>query len=212
MAYIKWTFRFVLIAIVGGLLHYVLPQRDIVRVVNTYEERQDFGGFSDIFWQNTAGGTADAPVSRDVLYLQTVQPDGSPMVYRNQDTGWGWPFYFKFDTADLQTNAADAISPRETPKWYAVRHYGWRNTWLGGGIFPNALSMKPVASPDTRLIPWFNFVFLTILAIICLSIWRLWRNFRHARIDPVFDEIDETADEARGWLAATFDRLFGRRK
>ena len=72
--------------------------------------------------------------------------------------------------------------------------------------------MKPVASPDTRLIPWFNIVFLTILAIICLSIWRLWRNFRRARIDPVFDEIDETADEARGWLAATFDRLFGRRK
>jgi hypothetical protein len=121
MAYIKWTFRIVLIAIVGGFLHYVLPQRDIVRVVNTYEERQDFGGFSDIFWQNTAGETADAPVSRDVLYLQTVQPDGSPMVYRNQDTGWGWPFYFKFDTADLQTNAVVCGAPL----WLA-QHLAWR--------------------------------------------------------------------------------------
>jgi hypothetical protein len=212
MTYVKWTFRILVILLVGGFLHYTLPQRDIVRIVNTYEERQDFGGFSDIFWQNTSGGTADAPVTRDVLYIQTVQPDGDPMVYRNQDTGWGWPFYFKFDTADLQTEAADAISPKETPQWYAVRHYGWRATWLGGGIFPNALSMKPVASPDVRLIPWFNIVVLTLLTIAVLSVWRLWRNFRRARIDPVFDEIDETADEARGRIGGFFDRLFGRGK
>ena len=210
MTYIKWTFRLLVLLLVGGYFHYTLPQRDIVRVVSTYEERQDFGGWSDIFWQNTTGATADQPVTRDVLFIQTVQPNGEPMVYRNQDTGWGMPLYFKFDTADLQTEAADAVSTREAPEWVAIRHYGWRNTWLGGGIFPNALSMKPVEGPDTRLIPWFNIVFLTVFVIIALTLWRLWRNFRQARIDPVIDEIEETADTARTGISGMIDRLRGR--
>ena len=186
MRYIIWTARLILFVIVAGFLHYTLPQRDIVRIVNTYEERHDFGGFSDIFWQNTGAATADQPITRDVLYIQTVLPDGDPMVYRNQDTGWGWPPYFKFDTANLQTEAADAISPRATPEWYAIRHYGWRITWLGDGVFPNALSMKPVAGPASALAtdddPY------------------LW-------LDPVIDEIDETADEARGAVSRFFGRF-----
>ncbi len=211
MTYVRWTFRILSILLIGGFLHYTLPQRDIVRIVSTYEERQDFGGFSDIFWQNTSGGTADAPVTRDVLYIQTFQPNSEPLVYRNQDTGWGWPLFFKFDTADLQTEAADSASPAEAPKWFAIRHYGWRNTWLGGGIFPNALSMKPVAGPDVRLVPWFNIIFLTILGVIWLTLWRLWRNFRQARIGPVLEDIDEGAEAARGRVARGFDRMFGRR-
>lgn len=207
MAYIRWTFRIFILLLLGGCLHYTLPQRDIVRIVDTYEERQDFGGFTDIFWQNTAGATADAQITRDVLFIQTVQTNGNPMVYRNQDTGWGWPPYFKFDTANLQTEAADFASRADAPKWYAVRHYGWRITWLGDGIFPNALSMTPVEGPDVRLVPWFNIIFLTVVALIWLTVWRLWRNFRDRRIDPVLEDIDESADAARGWLA----RLFGRR-
>ena len=128
------------------------------------------------------------------------------MVYRNQDTGFGWPLYFKFDTANLQTEASDAYSTEENPKWVAIRHYGWRITWLFGGIFPNALSMTPVSGPDAQLIPWFNIVFLTVLAVICITIWRLWRNFRQRRIDPVLEDIDEAGDQARGW----FRRMIGR--
>ena len=206
MTYIRWTFRILILLILGGCLHYTLPQRDIVRIVDTYEERQDFGGFTDMFWQNTGQATADAPITRDVLFIQTVQRNGAPMVYRNQDTGWGWPPYFKFDTANLQTEAADADSTAEAPEWFAVRHYGWRITWLGDGIFPNALSMTPVADPNVRLIPWFNIVFLTVLALILITIWRLWRNFRQRRIDPVLEDIDEGADKARGWVSRLFRR------
>ena len=207
MTYIRWTFRILLLLIVGGFLHYTLPQRDIVRVVNTYEERQDFGGFNSIFWSGGSAGTAETPVNRDVLFIQTVKSNGKTMVYRNEDTSWGWPPYFKFDTADLQTEAADAISSKDDPEWYAMRHYGWRNTWLS--IFPNALSIKPVPGPDTRLIPWFNIVFLTILFLICATIWRLWRNFRKARIDPVFDDIDEGVDAMQHRAGGLMDRLFG---
>jgi len=206
MAYIRWTFRLILLALLGAWLHYTLPQRDVVRVVNTYEERQDFGGLGDIFWQNTSGATANAPVTRDVLFIQTVRANGKVMVYRNQDTGFGWPPYFKFDTANLQTKASDAVSSEAAPRWYAVSHYGWRSTWLFGGIFPNALSLEPVSGPDAQLIPWFNIVFLTVLGVIWVTLWRLWRNFRMRRIDPVIEDIDEAGDAARGWFAGLFRR------
>lgn len=206
MVYVRWAFRLLLLALIGGWLHYTLPQRDIVRVVNTYEERQDFGGLKDLFWKNTRGATADAPVTRDVLFIQTVREDGEVMVYRNQDTGFGWPPYFKFDTANLQTEASDAVSTAAAPRWYALRHYGWRNTWLFDGIFPNALSLEPVEGPDTQLIPWFNIVFLTVLAVIWITLWRLWRNFRMRRIDPVLEDIDEAGDAARGRVRGWFGR------
>ncbi len=211
MAYIRWTIRIVLLLMLGAFLHYTLPQRDIVRVVNTYEERQDFGGFGDLFWKNTRGATAEQPATRDVLFIQTVKSNGKVMVYRNQDTGFGWPPYLKFDTANLQTEASDALSTGDNPRWVAIRHYGWRTTWLFGGIFPNALSMKPVSGPDTQLIPWFNIVFLTVLAVIFITIWRLWRNFRTRRIDPVLEDIDEAGDAARGRLTGLFGRLRGRK-
>ncbi|MCG6885417.1 MAG: DUF1523 family protein [Silicimonas sp.] len=211
MTYVRWTFRITLLLIVAAFLHYTLPQRDIVRIVNTYEERQDFGGFGDLFWKNTRGATADAPATRDVLFIQTVKANGKVMVYRNQDTGLGWPPYLKFDTANLQTEASDAVSNIDNPKWVALRHYGWRNTWLFGGIFPNALSMKPVSGPDAQLVPWFNIVFLTVLAVIWITLWRLWRNFRARRIDPVLEDIDEAGDAARGRVSGFFDRLRGRR-
>lgn len=212
MVYFRWTIRILILAVLAAFLHYTLPQRDIVRVVNTYEERQDFGGMGDLFWKNTRGATADAPVTRDVLFIETVRPNGvDVVVYRNQDTGLGWPPYFKFDTANLKARASDAVSTAEDPKWVAIRHYGWRNTWLFGGIFPNALSLEPVSGPDAQLIPWFNIVFLTVLGVIWITLWRLWRNFRTARIDPVLEDIDEAGDAAAERVSGVFGRLFGRK-
>ena len=208
MTYIKWTFRIILILLVGGVLHYNLPDRDIVRIVNTEVRRVDFG-MNAFFWQNSGAGDAVSNVNRDIFFIETIRPNGAPLVFRNEDTGWGWPPYFKFDTADLQTQARNLVSTESEPQWVAVRHYGWRNQLFS--IFPNATSVQLVENPDTRLIPWFNIVFLTILAVITLTIWRLWRNFREARIDPVFDESDETADEARGWVSRQFNRLRGRK-
>ena len=124
--------------------------------------------------------------SWDVQFIQAVQPDGDPMVYRNEDTGWGWPPYFKFDTANLYTDANDAISSKDAPEWYAVTHYGWRNEFLS--TFPNAVSIKRVAGPDVRLIPWFNIIVLTVLAAFAWGIWVRWKRFRKNRIEPTIDE------------------------
>ena len=207
MAYVRWTIRILILIILGTVLHYTLPQRDIVFISNTEVRRVDFGSNS-IFWANSGSGDAVDALNRDVPFIETVQPNGEVIVYRNEDTGWGWPPYFKFDSSDLQAEAGKLESNEDNPKWVALRHYGWRNTWLS--IFPNALSIKQVDGPDTRLIPWFNIVFLTILGAILLTLWRLWRNFRQRRIDPVLEDIDEAGDAARGKFSSLFGRLFGR--
>lgn len=218
MAYVKWTFRLLLLALVAAFLHYNLPQRDIVRVVNTYEERQDFSdlGFTRLFWKNTSGPDA-ALVNRDVLFIQTIRENGRPMVYRNQDTGFGWPPYFKFDTANLQTEAADLISTQDAPRWAIVTHYGWRNELLS--IFPNAVSIRPISGPDVTLIPWVNIVILFVLAGLVLWAWIIWRQFRERSIDPMMDDaadawdrIDELDDEARGRFWYWWDRMTRRRR
>jgi hypothetical protein len=217
MTYVKWTIRILLLLLVAAFLHYTLPHRDIVRIAGTYTERQDFSdlGFTRIFWRHTTGADA-AIVSRDVQFIQAVTPEGRARVYRNQDTGWGWPPYFKFDTANLQTQAADLVSRPEAPRWAVVTHYGWRNELFS--IFPNAVAVRPVESPDTRIIPWVNIVILTVLAGLVFWAWVIWRQFRERTIDPAlqnvgdrWDRLDELDDRARGRFWYWWDRTFRRR-
>lgn len=193
MAYIKWAFILTFWLLFGGLLHYTLPQYDIVRIVNTYEERQDLNDWTRIFWSDPDDQSANL-AGRDVQFIQGVRENGKPIVYRNEDTGWGWPFYFKFDTANLYTEANDAISTKANPEWVSILHYGWRNEFLS--TFPNAISIKPVEGPDHRVINWFNIVFLTLLGAIFWAIWVRWRRFREARIDPVLEDIGDSMDAA----------------
>ncbi|WP_306151554.1 DUF1523 family protein [Roseovarius sp. MMSF_3281] len=185
MVYVKWAFWGLFWAVVVGFLHYTLPQRDIVRIVNTYEERQDVTGWTKVFWA-ASDQSQERLQSWDVQFIQAIDPDGDPMVYRNEDTGWGWPPYFKFDTANLYTDASDAVSSKAEPEWYAVTHYGWRNEFLS--IFPNAVGIKQVTGPDARLIPWFNIIVLTILAAFAWGIWARWRRFKRNKIEPKVDE------------------------
>ena len=167
MRYVKWGFWLFVAALVGAVLHYTLPQRDIVRIVETEVERQDFG-VNSLFWASADSGSAAAPVSRDVRFIRTVQDNGDVMVYRNEDTGWIWPPYFKFDSSDLQAEAANLISTKDTPQWLIVRHYGWRSNWLT--IFPNAISVRPIEDPEIQLIPWFNIIFLVILLALIRAV------------------------------------------
>ena len=185
MVYVKWVFWGMFWVLLGAFLHYTLPQHDIVRVTDTYEKRIDFGENS-IFWANQGTGEAEGTVNRDVFFIQTVQTNDRVMVYRNEDTGWGWPPYFKFDTSNLQAEAADLKSTSDNPKWVALKHYGWRNEFLS--IYPNAISVRAVDSPDARIIPWFNIVVLLFLAALFWGIRVRWIRFRENRINPVVDE------------------------
>jgi len=206
MKYVKWTLIAVIALIVGGFLHYTLPQHDIVRVVNTYQERQDLSDWTRMFWSqpDDQSGTL---VNRDVQFISTILTNGKPMVYRNEDTGWRWPPYFKFDTASLQTEADDLKSSPENPKWAVVTHYGWRNELLS--IFPNAVGIKPVSGPDVTIIPWVNIFLLVVFLVILLTIRAMWRQFRERSIDPVLEDVSEAWDEVEDRADAAGDRARG---
>lgn len=217
MRYIKWTFLAALLLLAGGFLHYTLPRHDVVRIVETEVRRVEIPTGS-LFWNSAESvGTS---TNRDVKFVGTIRENGRPLVYRNEDTGWGWPPYWKFNSSDMQARASDLISPAATPQWVQIKRYGWRNQFFS--IYPNVLSMKEVASPDVRIIPWFNIVVLSGLAIALYLIRRLWKRFMRNRVDPVvadvaqaFDSVDDKADAAavkfrgkrmkfREWLTETF--------
>jgi hypothetical protein len=192
MVYLKWGFRAVFWTLVVAFLHYTLPQHDIVRVTDTYETRVN-PGTNSLFWSNAdTGENTDA--ARDVFFIQTFLSEEKPMIYRNEDTGWGWPPYFKFDSANLQAQASDMMSKRSagTPQWAAVRHYGWRNELLT--IYPNAISLWAVEGPNARVIPWFNIVVLTLLAAGYWAVRVRWNRFWARRDEPEGGEWREAAD------------------
>ncbi len=204
MVYLKWGWRIVFWTAVLAFLHYTLPQHDIVRITDTYEKRVN-PGENTLFWSNANTGENVSATERDVFFIQTFRANGRPMIYRNEDTGWGWPPYFKFDTANLQAEAADLKSTGETPKWVSIKHYGWRNEFLS--IYPNAISVRPVDGPDVRIIPWLNIVILLFVAAVFWAIWVRWRRFRAARIDPVLEDIEEGFDAAGESLSDTRGRI-----
>ena len=90
MKYIKWSLITLIALTVFGFFHYTLPQHDIVRIVNTYQERQDLDDWTRIFWA-TPDDQATGLINRDVQFIQAVDANGKPRVYRNEDTGWNWP-------------------------------------------------------------------------------------------------------------------------
>ena len=204
MVYVKWGFRVVFWLIVAAFFHYTLPQTDIVRITDTYEKRIDFGENS-IFWSAPDSGNATGTANRDVFFIQAKQPNDRVMVYRNEDTGWGWPPYFKFDTSNLQAEAADLKSTSDKPQWVAVKHYGWRNEFLS--IYPNAVGAKAVAGPDVRFVPWLNIIILTAFAALFWAVWVRWRRFRMARIDPVFEDVSEGFEDMGDTISETRGRL-----
>ena len=200
---LKWIFGLLLLVMVFVVLHYNLPQRDIVRITGTEVLRKDFSGWTRMFYAKPDTGDA-LSFNRDLRLINSVKINGKVSVYRNEDTGFDWPPYFKLDSSNLQAQAEDAISNRDKPEWYVVRHYGWRNTFLS--IYPNAVSIKPISGPEVRLIPWFNSVLLTALAALFWAVYVRARGFWSRRINPVIENIDAAADETTGRIGGWFRR------
>ena len=190
MVYVKWVFWGVFWTVVIAFLHYTLPQHDVVRITDTYEKRVNPGDNS-LFWSNADTGEDPTATERDVFFIQTFRDNDKPMIYRNEDTGWGWPPYFKFDTANLQAEASDMMSKKnaETAQWVVVRHYGWRNELFS--IYPNAVSIRAATGPDEQIIPWVKIVVLVLLAALFWALRVRWIRFRERRIEPVVDEWSE---------------------
>ena len=180
----------------AAFLHYGLPSRDVVRIVGTDVVRKDVG-------RRDAQGNP-VTVTRDVRFIYAKWHDGGDRVYRNEDTSWGWPPYFKFDTADLAAQATDRVSTAEAPDWVVVRHYGWRIPVLS--MFPNALSIRPASGPDESPLPWFNIIFITLLVLSVLIVRRVLIILFRRHVDLVIDEIDRELDDRAGAIAGRYRR------
>ena len=204
---IKWTLRIILILFVGLFLHYTLPQRDVVQIINTYNKLTPIGAnwmFYSI--EDVGTGAETTATTRDIRFIEAVFPDGKTvMVYRNEDTGWVWPPYFKWDSSTLQAEATNYKSERANPQWVAVTHYGWRIPMIS--IFPNAVRITPVSGPDVTLIPWLNIVILLILLFLLVMARLMWLQFRERMVDPTIDRIDAEAGAAAAGVRGTWGRF-----
>ncbi len=157
---VKYSLLATLLVAIGLFLHYNLPRTDVVQIIGTDVKRIDR--------QKPEEGTH----TRDVRYLNVQTLDGKIRVFRNEDTGWGWPPYFKFGSADVTARAQTLAQDPEKP-WVRIRYYGWRVTVFS--VFPNAISLK-VVDKDYSHIPWFNILFLASLAAAAFFAWRTMRR------------------------------------
>ena len=205
--WIKWSFRIAVALILFLFFHYVLPQHDVAQITNTYNRLTTVGANS-MFYASPDVGTGEAD-TRDIRFIEAVRPNGNIIIYRNEDTGWVWPPYFKYDSSDLQGEAGLLKSSDAAPKWAVVTHYGWRIRWLS--IYPNAVGVHAASGPDESIVPWFNIVFFVALALVLFMLWRMLAQFRERAVDPLledageaWDKVDARADAARekargGW-------------
>ena len=170
---IKIGFGALLFAILFLFFHYHLPRTSVVQISGTDTKRVD-----KAVGVEKAEGAKDkkeniSTQTADVRFINSVSRKGKPMVFRNEDTGWGWPPYFKFDSADV-TAEAQAFAADQGKPWVLVKYYGWRIKMFS--MFPNVLDLKKVDKNYTH-IPVFNIVFIILLVTLVLIVRRKLKKF-----------------------------------
>lgn len=205
MRIVKWTIVILLVVTVGAVMHYTLPRHEVVRIVGV-TERVETLGWNRFFFASTPGGQAEGTL-RDVRYIESVRPGGRERVFRNEDTGWIWPPYFKFNAADMQARVRNLVSTQADPEWVAVTYYGIRSQLFS--IYPNLLRVRSVAGPDVTIIPWTRIILFTALFALAAWLWFTLRRFNQRRVEPFLDSMGERSDQARGRLRRFWDRLRG---
>ncbi len=165
---IKISIGIILVVILGLFFHYHLPRTAVVQISGTDTKRID----KTVKVKDKEAGpqeeVKEAHLTTDVRFINSVSRKGKPMVFRNQDTGWGWPPYFKFRSADI-TAKAQAFATNQDEPWVLVKYYGWRLTVFS--TFPNVLDLKQVDRDYTH-IPIFNIVFFVLLFTLAMLIRR----------------------------------------
>jgi hypothetical protein len=206
MRIVKWVLILLVVTSLGGLIHYTLPRHDVVRIVGV-ETRLETLGFNSIFYSAAPTGTGESD-TRDVRFIEALRPDRAERVYRNEDTGWGWPPYFKLNSSDMQARARDLVSTSDAPRWVRITYYGIRSNLLS--TYPNVLRVREVAGPDVSTLPISRIVGFVLLGVLALWLYVRLRRLREETIEPFFEDVGERRDAARGRLRRWFDRLRGR--
>lgn len=215
MGRVLTVLKWIIFLIIAMFLHYVLPQHDIVRVTSTEVIRADFSWYNENFYAQADSGSTTL-ANRDLRLINTekrntfllgfIPRDSTEvMVYRNEDTGWIWPPYFKFDSSNVQAQASALISTAGTEQWAVMTHYGWRNKYLT--IFPNAVGLREIDGPDVTIIPWFNIAFFAFVIFAWAFLRAMWRQFRERTIDPTLEDVGDRFDAVQDNLAERQGRI-----
>jgi len=163
----------VLFVMIFLFLHFNLPRTAVVQISGTDIKRMDKAvDVKDK--EDSAEKQVQAVTStEDVRFVNSVSRKGKPMVFKNEDTGWGWPPYFKFNSADVTAEAQSFANDQGKP-WVLVKYYGWRFTLFS--MFPNVLDLKKV-DKDYSHLPVFNIVFFIVLVTLILIARRKTKKF-----------------------------------
>ncbi|TNH86167.1 hypothetical protein CF140_05570 [Aeromonas sobria] len=153
-----------LIALVSATwLDFYLPEHTIATITGVEVKRTDKDG--PISQKNPA----DGPTS-DVYYIYTERPGEKIRVFRNEDTEWGWPFYFKFNAADVQ---AKAKSMEFEKRLAIITSYGWRVNMFS--LFPNVTKIEST-EPDASTWSFFRWFWFGLWALVmskaAIATWR----------------------------------------
>jgi hypothetical protein len=154
--FLRIALVFFLIAPPAAFLDFFLPHHSVLRVVGTQVKHTG---------TDVRSGTSQRAVGgHDVYYIFAEDIESKkPRVFRNEDTRWGFPWYFKFNSADIQAAAQSIADDHGTA---IITYYGWRMAIFS--LFPNVTKVVR-AEPDARPIPWFNLAFFAV--IISIGAW-----------------------------------------
>ncbi|SQI41284.1 Protein of uncharacterised function (DUF1523) [Leminorella richardii] len=162
----------------GLLCSYYLPSSHIVKITGSEVKRVDNDG------PISAENPADGP-TRDVYYIYTIDENKKIVVYSNEDTGWSFPWYFKFNSADIQAQAQAANDAGQVTR---IVYYGWRFNMLN--LFKNIVSVKQVESYESSTfsfytvmkgLGWFVWLLLIVLQAAIPSLYTSWRERKDFR-------------------------------
>lgn len=141
--------------VIGGAVNYAMPSYEDTVVTGMEVRRMDKDGI--ISKSNPADGEV-----RDVYFLFTEEPETKKvMVYRNEDTGWGLPPYFKFGSADIQAKAQAYANEKQRVQ---IKYYGWRINWLNE--FRNIVSITPLEENEAVSKPIVSYVIYGLLIFL----------------------------------------------
>lgn len=157
-----WTVAALLLASYATCSAYFLPSTEKVHITGIEVKRLD---------------AKDGSILHDVRYVQARKLDGESLVFRNEDTRWGFPPYFKFNAADLASDAANAA--RAQPEdVFLVTYYGIRSQLLD--TYPNLVAFEKVDREHVP-VPIFNVVFVLVTAVLAI-VAVVWTRRRIAQL------------------------------
>lgn len=137
-----------------GVVNFVMPSYKALNIVGTEVKRMGNDGF--INKEGVANGSV-----RDVYFIYTKFAGTKKVIaFRNEDTRWGFPFYMKFNSTDLQAKATAFAKEKVLVQ---IKYYGWQIPIFDE--FFNVISIEEIKDVSELSNPVFSYIFYILIAI-----------------------------------------------